>query len=73
MTTHTVTLSLPEVIMRRAKQAANVLQRPLEEVLATMLAATLPDVEDAPLEVQADLARMTWSSDRNYGQSLKAP
>ena len=50
--------------MRRARQTANALQRPLEEVLATMLAASLPDVEDAPLDMQAELTRMTWLSDQ---------
>jgi len=49
--------------MRRARQAATALQRPLEEVLTATLAATLPDVEDAPPDMQAELARMTWLSD----------
>ncbi len=64
MTIQTVTLHLPETVMRRAKSAAEVLQRPLEEVLSTMLAAALPDVEDAPVDTQVDLARMTWFSNQ---------
>ena len=66
MTVQSVTLRLPETVMRRARQTANVLQRPLEELLTGLVAAALPDVEDAPLEVQAELARMTWFS----GQEL---
>jgi hypothetical protein len=50
--------------MQRARTAAEALHRPLEEVLTDMLAATLPDVEDAPPETQADLAGMTWLSTR---------
>lgn len=64
MTVQSVTLRLPETVMRRAQQTANVLQRPLEELLTGLVAAALPDVEDAPLEVQADLARMTWFRDQ---------
>jgi hypothetical protein len=63
MAVQSVTLNLPEPVMRRAKQAAAVLHRPVEEILAKMLAAMLPDVEEAPLSTQADLARMTWLSD----------
>lgn len=64
MPTQTVTLSLPESVMRRAQQTAQTLQRPLEEVLADVLAAALPDVEDAPADVQAELAHMTWLDDQ---------
>ena len=66
MTVQSVTLRLPETVMRRARQTANVLQRPLEELLTGLVTAALPDVEDAPLEVQAELALMTWFS----GQEL---
>jgi len=64
MTVQSVTLRLPETVMRRARQTANVLQRPLEELLTGLVTAALPDVEDAPPEVQAELARMTWFSDQ---------
>lgn len=64
MAVQSVTLHLPETVMQRARQAANALERPLEEMLSAMLAATLPDVEDAPPDMRADLARMTWLSDQ---------
>lgn len=64
MVTQTVTLDLPEVVVRRARQAASALQHPMEKVLADLLDAALPDVEDAPADMQADLARMTWLSDQ---------
>ena len=60
-----VTLDLPESVLQRADQAAQALQHPLEEVLVDMLAAVLPDMEDAPADVQADLVRMTWLSDQD--------
>lgn len=64
MALQSITLYLPETVMRRARQTADVLQRPLEEVLAAILAAALPDVEDVPADMQAELIRMTWLSDQ---------
>lgn len=60
----TVTLNLPEPILQRANKAAAVLHRSLEEVLAATLASALPDVEDAPDDMQAELLQMTWLDDR---------
>jgi hypothetical protein len=42
----------------------DVLQCPLEDVLTATLAAALPNVEDAPPEMWAELARMNWLSDQ---------
>lgn len=64
MATQTVTLRLPDVVLERAQQAAEVLQHPLEEMLVAMLSAALPDVTDVPSERQAELARMTWLDDQ---------
>ncbi len=63
MATQTITLDLPESVFQRAKKMAQTLHRPLEEVLTLTLSTTLPDVEDVPLEMQAELMRMTWLSD----------
>lgn len=59
-----VTLNLPDTLMQQATQTADVLEQPLEELLTSMLAATLPDVSDAPPNLQAELTRMTWLSDQ---------
>lgn len=64
MTLQSITLHLPETVMRRAEHAANVLQHPIEQVLTDTLAAALPDLEDAPVSLQAELARMMWLSDQ---------
>lgn len=64
MTTQTITLDLPISVLQRAKKVAQTLQRPLEEVLTLTLSTTLPDVEDAPPEMQAELMEMTWLSDQ---------
>ena len=67
-----VTLHLPDTVMRRAQQAAHALQRPLEEVLTTVLAASLPNIDDAPPEMQAELNRMTWLSDQELWSIARA-
>ena len=59
-----VTLRLPVRAMQRAEQSARVLQRPVEEVLADLVVAALPDVGDAPPDMRAELVRMTWLKDR---------
>ncbi len=56
----TITLTLSEQTMERAQQAAAALKRPIEDVLNDILMAVLPDVHDAPEDMQAELTRLTW-------------
>lgn len=56
----TITLTLPEKTISEAQQAATALKRPIEDMLSDMLMAVLPKVADAPQEMQAELASMTW-------------
>lgn len=63
MTVQTVTLMMPEALYQRAKQAAEVLQQPLEEVIVATLASTLPLLDDVPVEMAGELAAMTHLSD----------
>lgn len=65
MSLHSVTLDLPDAVMHRAQQAAHTLNVPLEDVLVDVLTAGLPEVVDAPPDMQAELARMTWLDDRS--------
>lgn len=60
-----VTLTLPESLMRRATETAAVLDRSLEEVLASAIDAALPDVGDAPIDLQRELLQMTWLSNED--------
>lgn len=60
MSNQSITLSLPEAVMRRARRTAEAARRPLEDVLTATLVAALPEVEGAPPDMQEDLARMTW-------------
>lgn len=63
MSSQNVTLQLPDGLLQRARLAAVTLQRPLEEILTAALAAALPEVQDAPADMRAELARMTWLGD----------
>jgi hypothetical protein len=56
----TITLTLPERTMEQAQQAAEALQRPVEDVLRDLLAAVLPTMHDVPNDMRAELMRMTW-------------
>ncbi|WP_295391147.1 hypothetical protein [uncultured Thiodictyon sp.] len=58
-----ITLDLPDSLVRQADQAARLMQRPLEQVLAAVLEAALPALDDIPPELQARLLEMTWLGD----------
>lgn len=59
----TVTLDLSESLVRQARQAARLMHRPLEQVLAALLEAALPPLDEIPLNLQPQLLEMTWLSD----------
>lgn len=56
----TITLELPDVLVNRAGGASMITHRPLEDVLAAMLDAVLPALDDVPNDMQAELMEMTW-------------
>ncbi len=56
----TITLNIPNQVLDQARQAAALLQSPVETVLTDMLSAVLPPLKHAPAEVQAKLLQMTW-------------
>ncbi len=59
----TITLDLSESLVRQASQAARLMHRPLEQVLAVLLEAALPPLDDCPPKLQTKLIEMTWLSD----------
>ena len=60
----TITLDLSESLVRQASQAARLMHRPLEQVLAVLLEAALPPLDDCPPKLQVQLIEMTWLSDK---------
>ena len=63
MSVQAVTLNLPETVYQRAKQAADALNLPLEDVIVNTLATTLPALDDVPPEMTEELAVMAQLSD----------
>lgn len=63
MSVQAVTVNLPDVVYLRAKRAADVLKRPLEDVIVNALATTLPTFDDVPPEMTGELAAMAQLSD----------
>lgn len=67
-----ITLDLPEQTLNQARQAAQALQRPLEDVLRDMLTAVLPPLDDVPPNLQHELMEMTWLSNDELWQIARA-
>ncbi|MEA3339907.1 MAG: hypothetical protein U9R15_08070 [Chloroflexota bacterium] len=63
MSVQTVTLQLPYPLYRRASRTANVLQRPVEEILITTLDTALPPLEKVPAEIRAEVDALDSLSD----------
>ena len=61
----TITIRLPDAVLQRARDAASALDRSLEIALAKLVTASFQGVEDAPPEMQSELARMAWLSNRD--------
>jgi hypothetical protein len=59
----TITLGLSESLVQQASQAARLMHRPVEQVLAVLLEAALPPLDDCPPKLQTQLIEMTWLGD----------
>ncbi len=63
MSVQAITLNLPDIVYQRAKQAADALKRPLEDVIVNTLTTALPALDDVPPEMAGELAAMAQLSD----------
>ncbi len=63
---------MPEAVLQRADLAAQVLQYPVEDLLSAIVSAALPEVDDAPPDMQGELVRMTWLSDQELWQIARS-
>jgi len=63
MTVRAITLHVPDATYRRAHRAAKAMQRPVEELLVDTLSATLPALDDVPVEMEPELAALAYLSD----------
>jgi hypothetical protein len=63
MTAQKVTVELPEPIFQQLSRIAIATQQPIEALIAQSIASNLPPtVDNAPLELQAELLRMQTQS-----------
>ncbi len=72
MPNQSITLDLPVAVLERANQMARILHLPLADILTRTLTSILPDAEDCPPDIQAELMRMTWLSDRVLWQIARS-
>ncbi len=64
MTAQTVTLTLPQTLYERARETAQAIDRPVEQVLTQSIAISLPILEtDLPPDVRADLVALPLTGD----------
>ncbi len=67
----TLTFEVSDSLLKRAHEAAQALNRPLEDVLVGALAVGLPDVDDVPASVRSELLRMTFFDEELLWQIAK--
>jgi hypothetical protein len=60
---NSVTLQLPESLYKRAQRDAMLLNRSIEDLLASMLNSAFPAVEEISTDLEAEMASMTTLSD----------
>jgi hypothetical protein len=72
-TTETLTIHLPASAARRLRRVAEIAHRPVDEVLAETLYATLPPLlEDVPAAFHADLARLETLPSEALHEQMRA-
>lgn len=72
MPAHTVTLNLPETVYERARRAASLLNRSVEDLLESALDTALPSLEDAPAHLEAEMARLPSLNDTELWQIARS-
>jgi len=63
MAINSVTLQLPESSYKRAQRAAMLLNRSIESFLESMLNSSLPALDDAPTNLETEMAQLPTLSD----------
>jgi hypothetical protein len=72
-TTETLTIHLPASAARRLRRVAEIARRPVDEVLAETLYATLPPLlEDVPAAFQADLVHLETLPSEALHEQMRA-
>lgn len=68
-----ITLTLPDALYRRARETAESLSLPLDDVLKQSIALSLPELEnDLPKDLRSDLSAMPLFSDEELWNTARA-
>ena len=67
----TLTFEVSDSLLTRAHEAAQALNRPLEDILVGALAVGLPDVHDVPDSVRGELLQMTFFDEESLWEIAK--
>ena len=68
----TLTFEVSDSLLTRARETAQALNRPLEEVLVGVLAVGLPDVQDVPASLRGELLEMTFLDEESLWTIAKS-
>ena len=63
MAVQLITIEMPESVYQSAKHAADILKRPINEIIRDTLTATFPILDDVPADMTAEVAAMIYLSD----------
>ena len=67
----TLIFEVSDSLLTRAHEAAQALNRPLEDILVGALAVGLPDVHDVPDSVRSELLQMTFFDEESLWEIAK--
>ena len=74
MASQSITLNLPEKLYQRIRQAADTMQRPLEDVFIQTIQGNLPPaLIDLPDELQTEFMQLQMADDQTLWKLAKVP
>ena len=67
----TLTFEISDSLLKRAHEAAQALDRPVEDILVGALSVSLPDIHDVPASMRSELLEMTFFDEESLWQIAK--
>ncbi len=67
----TLTFEISNSLLKRAHEAAQTLDRPVEDILVGALSVSLPDIHDVPASMCSELLEMTFFDEESLWQIAK--
>lgn len=72
MATNSITINLPDTVYQRARRAATLLNRSVEELLEATIDTTLPSLDEAPADLATEMAKLPLSTDAELWQAARS-